>query len=66
MGGGRCVFNPLWMQKEEYKNWLVPSKDKYSFKCKVCKKDLELGTMGESALRSHKKSKFSYMFLLYL
>lgn len=54
---GRCAFSLLWLRKDEYKQWLVPSKDINKGKCKICAKDIEIATMGEAALKVHMKGK---------
>jgi len=46
-----------WEDNDTYKSWIKPMKaNKWKAWCTVCKKDIELGSMGESALRSHIKS----------
>lgn len=51
---GKCSFNACWLTKTEYKSWLREVKgDLYKVFCVVCKKTMNLTSMGESALRSH-------------
>ena len=55
MGKGECVFNDLWLQKKEYKEWLGrdPNGSNRQAYCRVCKKSFDVANMGESALKSH-------------
>nr|XP_055033836.1 uncharacterized protein LOC129422133 [Misgurnus anguillicaudatus] len=51
---GKCKFNPAWLEKEVYKNWLLEDpKSVHRAQCKICSKSLEISNMGESALKSH-------------
>ena len=50
---GKCVFNPKWTLTY---CWVMKLEDKHLVKCKICDKDIALGKMGETALRSHEKS----------
>ena len=51
---GKCSFNACWLTKTEYKSWLREVKgDLHKAFCVVCKKTINLTSMGESALRSH-------------
>lgn len=54
---GGCRFNVLWLDNEKYKLWLKQGPDPRVASCTVCKKDLQLYTMGEAALSSHVKGK---------
>ena len=55
---GKCVFSNLWLQKSPYKEWLREVKgDKHKAQCIVCMKDVDISSMGESALTSHLKGK---------
>ena len=55
---GKCVFSNLWLQKSPYKEWLQEVKgDKHKARCIVCMKDVDISSMGESALTSHLKGK---------
>ncbi|CAH3151850.1 unnamed protein product [Porites lobata] len=48
---GKCVFSNLWLQKSLYKDWLREVKgDKHKARCIVCMKDVDISSMGESAL----------------
>ena len=55
-----CVFNPMWLDQEEFKSWLqrwlqpVEKNDKNAF-LKLCRKILSLDKIGVQALRSHVK-----------
>ena len=54
---GGCRFNERWLEDEKYKLWIKRGQTPRVASCKVCKKDVQLFTMGESALSSHMKSK---------
>ena len=55
---GKCVFSNLWLQKSLYKDWLREVKgDKHKARCIVCMRDVDISSMGESALTSHLKGK---------
>ena len=53
---GKCKFNETWMDRIAYRKWLKPVKDHvYEAFCILCKKRIQLGTMGQGALDSHAK-----------
>ncbi|XP_056262502.1 uncharacterized protein LOC130188267 isoform X3 [Pseudoliparis swirei] len=54
---GKCKFNNIWLEKNEY-FWLrsVPG-NAYQASCVMCRKTFQLGTMGIRAVESHVKSK---------
>lgn len=53
----KTFFNPVWLQKQDYKAWLAPvPTDKSSAQCKLCQKIFSLSNMGEPALVSHMSS----------
>lgn len=53
---GKCTFQQRWLRCSEY-NWVAPdTANENRAKCKVCAKDIDLTSMGESALKSHMKS----------
>ena len=55
---GKCVFNDRWLEDDDYKSWLEREKsDKHKGYCRVFKKTVELGKMGEGTLVSHMKGK---------
>lgn len=54
---GKCIFNDLWLKNPDYHDWLQTDKDRYRAKCKLCFKSFSVSSMGESALKSHLKSK---------
>lgn len=56
---GKCSFNRLWLDKEPYKQWLRedPGGNMHKAFCHVCKRDIDISSMGESALSSHCKGK---------
>ncbi|GBN54738.1 hypothetical protein AVEN_265709-1 [Araneus ventricosus] len=53
MAGGKCVFNPLWLNKQNYKTWLSSTNDKHKAKCSLCNKEIGIGRMGEYAVEAH-------------
>ena len=56
MPGGKCSFNPLWLTKPEYKDWVrEDTTSKHKAFCFACKKSIDLLAMGESALVSHSR-----------
>ena len=57
---GKSVFSNLWLQKALYKEWLREVKgDKHKARCTVYMKDVDILSMGESALTSHLKGKIT-------
>ena len=49
---GKNKFQDNWLSKTEYKIWLEKKND-YIAKCKLCRKDISVDNMGETALKSH-------------
>ncbi len=57
MSKNKCIFSAKWLSQESYKPWLKEFKgDKQKCLCSLCDKLIDIGTMGESALKSHMKS----------
>lgn len=50
---GNCAFNRKWLSDEKYSRWLIGVSDRYKARCKICLKDIDIGNMGESALKRH-------------
>ena len=50
---GKCVYNRDWVRKYPWVKECAGLKHK-AF-CRACKKEIDIGKMGESALRSHAK-----------
>ena len=51
-------FNLDWMNKEEYKDWLLPEQsDNTKVRCKFCRRTFSLSNMGEPSLKSHAQGK---------
>ena len=48
----KTTFNQKWLEEDEFKLWLAPTKDASIARCKLCKKDIELSNMGRQALLS--------------
>lgn len=46
-------FQESWLSKEEYIAWLEEDSIEYAAKCKLCRKEIYLDNMSESALKSH-------------
>lgn len=56
MPGGKCKFQPAWLQHTDYRHWVRPEpSDPYRAMCALCQKTVDIATMGESALKSHQK-----------
>lgn len=54
---GKCKFNNLWMDKISFRHWLKPVVGNvHEAYCTLCKKRIQLATMGVKALDSHAKS----------
>ena len=52
----KCVFANKWLTNDAYSPWLKAFKsDKHKCLCTFCDKLIDVGTMGESALKSHMK-----------
>ena len=51
-------FNKEWMDKVEYKDWLLPKpSNNTKAKCRLCMRSFSLSNMGEPALKSHVQGK---------
>ena len=53
----KTIFNPLWLEDDEFKSWLCRSKESDKARCKLCKKDFEISNVGRQALISHASGK---------
>lgn len=54
---GKCKFQQKWLEEEQFKSWLKPVDGQPGFAfCTVCKKNVQLCTMGVNALKSHMQS----------
>ena len=49
----KTIFNPLWLEEDEFRSWLCSARQNDKAKCKLCKKEFELSNMGRQALISH-------------
>ena len=47
-----CLIHDEWLEDPKFKDWLTKT-DKLTGNCKVCRKNIKLGTMGVGAIRSH-------------
>ena len=51
---GKCSFQDIWLQKPEFKDWLVKVKEgNSSAQCSLCKKRLSIANSGVSQVISH-------------
>ena len=51
-------FNKEWMDKVEYKDWLLPEpSNSTKAKCRLCMRSFSLSNMGKPALKSHAQGK---------
>lgn len=54
---GKCTFNMVWLDDGAFKSWLKPiANNKYQVYCTLCKRTVELSSLGIKALNSHAKS----------
>ena len=55
---GRCVFAGKWLSDPRFESWLqaYPSSNGKA-RCKCCRKNIDIASMGEAALVSHMKGK---------
>lgn len=54
----KCVFNLHWLDENSpYCKWLEKASSDSDARCKLCKKNISVSSMGESALKKHLKSK---------
>ena len=44
---GQCNFNVHWLEDEQYARWLTLVGDKRKARCKLCLKDIDIGSMRE-------------------
>jgi hypothetical protein len=49
---GKSLFQLKWLKDN---SWVQKSSDIEKVHCRVCMKNIEIGGMGESALKSHEK-----------
>ena len=54
---GKGFFNNAWLHNENYSHWLSTSKSNRRAMCRWCKKEFDVGNMGEHAVKSHATSK---------
>ena len=54
---GKCYFNNAWLRNENYSHWLSACKSNRRAMCRWCKKEFDVGNMGEHAIKSHATSK---------
>lgn len=51
---GKCHFQDIWLEKEEYKYWLLKDSTNIgNARCSVCRRTFPIESMGEHALLSH-------------
>ena len=45
-----CAFSDKWLSQEKYRSWIAPMpSNRHKARCKLCSKEIELGSMGEAA-----------------
>ena len=54
---GKCRFQDGWVTNPAYAKWIARAPSDGDAVCRYCKKSFDVSNMGESALRSHAKSK---------
>ena len=55
---GNYIYNRQWELNSQYKGWLTAFKgDRKKALCKCCDRIIDVSNVGESALKSHMKSK---------
>ncbi|KAL2098417.1 hypothetical protein ACEWY4_007624 [Coilia grayii] len=52
----KCKFNEAWLDEQCFRHWLKPGGSVFEAFSTVCRKKIQLGTMGLKALESHAKS----------
>ena len=56
MPKNKCLLQVKWLDDPPYSQWLKKKSDKVAL-CSYCKKEVNIGNMGETALTSHLKGK---------
>ena len=53
---GQCKFNDAWLGMSPYKEWIAkdPRGDLQMARCKICAKNIKIGSGGRYNLESHK------------
>ena len=51
----KAMFQEGWLTSKLYKDWITQGKNKNYANCVLCLKDIDLSTMGSTALDSHAK-----------
>ena len=55
---GKCTLRLEWLKNPLYSEWLAEhTGDRYSAYSIACRKEFELGTMGQYSLKSHASGK---------
>ena len=57
MPGGGCLFQTKWKSDPQFKDWIKETDNSHSAYCKLCIKNVDIKTMGRTALTSHVKGK---------
>lgn len=52
---GKCKFRDEWLEDQSYNRWIARSTSENEARCKLCRKDIKLGTMACKALDAHMK-----------
>ena len=53
----KSKFLDSWLKNPLYAAWIAPGKFDASAHCKWCRKDMDVSSVGESALKSYMKGK---------
>ena len=53
MPGGGCLFQTKWKSDSQFKDWIKETNNIHSAYCKLCKKNVDIKTMGRTALTSN-------------
>ena len=61
MPKNKGIFQPKWLDDPLYSQWLKKKSDEVAL-CSYCKKEINIVSMGETALSSHLKGKNSKKF----
>ena len=56
MPKNKCIFHAKWLENSRYSQWLKKKSDEVAL-CSYCKKEINIGNMGETTLTSHLKGK---------
>ena len=52
-GQNQTYFWDSWLEDDSFKRWLTKAPNKKRARCKLCKKSIELSSIGKKALTNH-------------